>query len=138
MSLSLADVIQYERIFVEGLHRGDVSVADAAFAPECVIHFTGVPDPVRGVGAWKQLVAGFLAAFPDLHFTIEEQIISGDRVVIRWRATGTHKGPLGEVPPTGKSISIDGLILDRIAQGRVVERWEQFDQPRMLQQLGLV
>ena len=137
MSLSLADVIEHERIWVEGLHRGDVSAADAAFAPDCVVHITGVPEPLRGVGAWKQLIAGLLAAFPDLRFTIEDQIISGDRVVFRWHATATHKGPLGEVPPTGKSISIDGLILDRIAQGRVVERWEQWDQPRMLQQLGL-
>ena len=137
MSLSLADVIEHERIWVEGLNRGDVSAADAAFAPDCVVHITGVPDPLRGVGEWKQLVAGLLAAFPDLHFTIEDQIISGERAVFRWGATGTHKGPLGEVPPTGKSISVDGLIFDRVAEGRVVERWEQWDQPLMLQQLGL-
>jgi predicted ester cyclase len=50
---------------------------------------------------------------------------------------GTHTGPLGPVPPTGRRIEIDGLIIDHVADGRVVERWEQFDQSVMLRQLGL-
>jgi hypothetical protein len=45
---------EYQRIWVEGLNRGDVSVADAAFAADCVVHITGVPAPLRGVGAWEQ------------------------------------------------------------------------------------
>ena len=122
---------------MDGLNRGDLSAADEAFADDCVVHITGVPEPIRGVAAWKQFVSGLVAAFPDLHFTIEDQVAGQDRVAFRWRGTGTHTGPLGAVPPTGKPIAIDGLILDRVADGRVVERWEQWDQPRMLQQLGL-
>jgi predicted ester cyclase len=82
------------------------------------------------------MMAGFLRAFPDLHITIEEQLVQGDHVAFRWRATGTHTGPLGAAPPTGKSVVLDGLILDRVAEGKVRERWEQWDQSRMLQQLG--
>ena len=52
-------------------------------------------------------------------------------------ATGTHTGPLGAAPPTGKSVALDGLIVDRVADGKVQERWEQWDQSLMLQQLGL-
>src|SRR5688500_14063103 len=135
--MPIPQIAQHEQIWVEGLNRGDVSVADQAFASGCIIHITGVPEPLRGVAPWKELVAGLLAAFPDLHFTIEDQLIAGDKVAFRWRATGTHTGPLGEVPPTGKQVAIDGLILDRLENGRVVERWEQWDQPIMLQQLGL-
>jgi steroid delta-isomerase-like uncharacterized protein len=138
MSLPLSEVVQHERIWLEGLHRGDVSAADRAFAVDCVVHVTGVAEPLRGVEAVKQHVAGFLVAFPDLHFTMEDQFVVGDRVAVRWHATGTHRGPLREVPPTGRSIAIDGLIIDRFADGVVVERWEQWDQPRMLQQLGLM
>lgn len=138
MPLSLSEVIEYERVWVEGLNRGDVSAADRAFAKDCVVHITGAPELLRGVGAWKQFVGGMLAAFPDIQFTIEDQLVDGDRAAFRWQATGTHTGPLGEVPPTGRSVRIDGVIFDRIVNGVVAERWEQWDQPGMLQQLGLM
>jgi predicted ester cyclase len=79
-----------------------------------------------------------LAAFPDFKVTVEDQITSGDKVATRWTAVGTHTGPLGESPPTGKTARFDGLILDRVVEDRVVERWEQWDQMGMLQQLGIV
>lgn len=129
--------MEHERIWVEGLNRGDVSAADAAFAADCVVHLTGVPEPFRGVGPWKDFVAGLVQAFPDLHFTIEDQLVEGDRVAFRWHATATHTGPLGAVPATGKRMAVDGLIIDRVAAGKVKERWEQWDQSLMLQQLGL-
>src|SRR5688572_16737715 len=135
--MPVESLMEHERIWVEGLNRGDVSVADAAFAPDCVVHITGVAAPFRGVGPWKEFVAGILNAFPDIHFTIEDQLVQGDGVAFRWRATGTHKGPLGAVPPTGKTVAVDGLILDRIVGGKVQERFEQWDQSIMLQQLGL-
>ena len=128
--------IEYERLWIDGLNRGDVSAADAVFAPSCVVHITGVAAPLRGVGPWKELLAGLLTAFPDLHFTLEDQLVQGDRVAFRWHATGTHTGPLGAAPPTGKSVALDGLIVDRVVDGKVQERWEQWDQSLMLQQLG--
>jgi len=134
--MSVASVVEYERIWIEGLNRGDVSVADAAFAPDCVFHITGVPEPFRGVSSWKAFVAGLLSAFPDIRFTIEDQIVQDDRIAFRWRATGTHTGPLGPAPATGKTVTVDGLIVDRLVNGKVQERWEQFDQSLMLQQLG--
>jgi steroid delta-isomerase-like uncharacterized protein len=129
-------VMEYERVWIEGLNRGDVSAADAAFAPDCVVHITGVAEPFRGVGPWKEFVGGLVRAFPDIHFTIEDQLVQGDVVAFRWRATATHTGPLGAAPPTGKSIAVDGLIVDRVANGKAQERWEQWDQSLMLQQLG--
>lgn len=134
--MPVKSVMEYERVWIEGLNRGDVSAADTAFAPDCVVHITGVAEPVRGVGAWKELISGLLRAFPDLHLTIEDQLVQGDRVAFRWRARGTHTGPLGAAPPTGKSVRLDGLIIDRVVDGRVQERWEQWDQSLMLQQLG--
>ncbi|HEU4721624.1 MAG TPA: ester cyclase [Gemmatimonadaceae bacterium] len=134
--MPVESLMEYERIWIEGLNRGDVSVADTAFSPDCVIHITGVADPIRGLGPWKELVGGLLAAFPDLQFTVEDQFTQGDRVAFRWHAAGTHTGPLGAAPPTGKPIAIDGLIVDHVEDGKVRERWEQWDQSLMLQQLG--
>ena len=135
--MTVANVVEHERIWVEGLNRGDMSAADGVFATDCTVHITGVAQPIRGVAAWKEFVSGLLKAFPDLHFTIEEQLTDGPQVAIRWRATGTHRGPLGPVPPTGRSIRVDGLIIDHLERGMVTERWEQWDQSCMLQQLGL-
>jgi predicted ester cyclase len=130
-------VAPHEAILVNGLNRGDVSVVDDLFTPDCVIHLTGAAEPLRGVGPWKQALSEFLAAFPDVQFTIHETVTSGDTVVSRWHGTGTHQGPLGPIAPTGRRISVDGLILDHLTDGRVAERWEQFDQTVLLQQIGM-
>jgi steroid delta-isomerase-like uncharacterized protein len=134
--MSVESVMEHERLWIEGLNRGDVSAADAVFAPDCVVHMTGVAEPIRGIGPWKELIAGLLRAFPDLHLTVEDQLVQGDRVAFRWRATGTQTGPFGAAPPSGKPVVLDGLIMDRMAEGKVRERWEQWDQSLMLQQLG--
>lgn len=134
--MPVESVMEHERIWIEGLNRGDVSMANSVFAPDCVVHMTGIAEPIRGAGPFKEVVAGLLRAFPDLHLTIEDQLVQGDLVAFRWRATGTHNGPLGAAPPTGKPVALDGLILDRMAGGKVRERWEQWDQSLMLQQLG--
>jgi steroid delta-isomerase-like uncharacterized protein len=132
------DVTAYERIWVEGLNRGDVSVADQAFAPECVIHMNGSPDPNLSLGGFKEMIGGMLVAFPDFRMTVEDQIVAGEKVATRWTAEGTNSGALGPVPATGRHIQISGLILDRVVDGKVIERWEQWDQMGMMQQLGLV
>ena len=130
-------ISDYERTWVEGLNRGDLSIADRVFAPDCVIHINGSPDPNLSVDGFKQMMSGLLAAFPDLHLTIDDQIGAGDKVATRWSAEGTNSGPFGTVPATGRRVRVNGLILDRVAGGKVVERWEQWDQMGMMQQLGL-
>ena len=127
-----------QQTWIDALNRGDVSAADEVFAADCVIHINGSPDRNLNVAGFKQMIAGLLAAFPDLRLTIEDQIVAGNTVATRWVAEGTNSAPFGNVPATGRRVRVDGLILDHIADGRVVERWEQWDQAGMMQQLGLV
>jgi steroid delta-isomerase-like uncharacterized protein len=131
------DITAYERTWVEGLNRGDVSAADRAFAPDCVVHINGSPEPNLSLGGFKEMMSGLLSAFPDLRLTVEDQIVAGDKVATRWVAEGTNSGPFGPVPATGRRIRIGGMILDRVVDGKVIERWEQWDQMAMMQQLGL-
>ena len=82
-------IAAYERTWVDGLNRGDVSVADKVFAPNCVIHINGSPERNLGVDGFKQMVSGLLAAFPDLHFTVEDQIVAA----IKSRHDGSQQAP---------------------------------------------
>jgi steroid delta-isomerase-like uncharacterized protein len=127
----------YQQTWIDGLNRGDVSVAEKVFAADCVIHISGSPEPNLGLAGLKQMIAGLLAAFPDLRLSIEDQIVAGDKIATRWVAEGTNSAPFGNAPATGRRVRVDGLILDRVADGRVVERWELWDQAGMMQQLGL-
>lgn len=126
-----------EQTWIDSLNRGDVSAADDVFAAGCVIHINGSPDPNLNVAGFKQMMVGLLTAFPDIHITIEDHVVLGNKVAVRWVAEGTHTAALGPVPATGRRVRVNGLILDHIANGKVIERWEQWDQMGMLQQLGV-
>ena len=69
---------------------------------------------------------------------VVDQIAEGDKVVTRIVSTGTHTGAFQGIPATGKPIRVDGILIERYANGRIVERWDQFDQLGMLQQLGVI
>jgi len=128
----------YEQKWVDGLNSGNISVADEVFQPDCVIHINGNPQRDLSLDSFKQMIAGLLVAFPDLHFTIDDQFTSGEKVSTRWTAKGTNTGPFGEMQATGRGVEIEGLIIDHIVNGKVTKRWELWDQMAMMQQLGLV
>jgi steroid delta-isomerase-like uncharacterized protein len=84
-----------------------------------------------------QAVAMFNTAFSDRRFTVDQMISEGDTVATRTTLRGTHTGELQGHPPTGKQISTTGLTMERIQDGKIVERWFQFDIPGVLQELGV-
>jgi steroid delta-isomerase-like uncharacterized protein len=83
-------------------------------------------------------LAASLAALPDFHLTVEEQVAEGDAVVTRWSATGTQLGPLFGIPATGKRVTATAIHVHHVRDGRIVDQWEQFDTLGVLGQLGLV
>jgi len=131
-------VSEYIQKWVDGLNSGNVSVADEVFQPDCIIHINGNPQRDLSLDNFKQMVAGMLTAFPDLHVTINDQFTSGEKVSTRWTAKGTNSGPFGEMQATGKKVEIEGLIIDYVLNGKVAKRWELWDQMAMMQQLGVV
>ncbi len=80
----------------------------------------------------------YRSAFPDSHVTYDELIDCGDTVVGRWSATGTQTGPMPGVEPTGTRIKISGITIYRLADGRIIEAWEQLDLLGMWQQHGFI
>ncbi|MGI8635887.1 MAG: ester cyclase [Segetibacter sp.] len=130
-------VTEYLQKWVDGLNSGNISVADEVFLPDCVIHINGNPQRDLSLSNFKQMLTGLLVAFPDLHFTINDQFTSGAKVSTRWTAKGTNTGPFGEMQATGRAVEIEGLIIDYVVNGRVAKRWELWDQMAMMQQLGV-
>ena len=91
-----------------------------------------------GIEGYKQFFVRLCAAFPDLHFTIEDQIAEGDRVMTRWTARGTHEAEFQGIPPTGKQGAVMGTGIYRLANGKIVEGWTNVDELGMLRQLGVL
>lgn len=127
------------RRFVEELSsKGDLSVADQLLSPNYSHHDNATPDFGPGPEGERQRVNLYRSAFPDLLFTIEDMIAEGDTVTCRWSSRGTHQGPLSGIAPTGKTITVRGLTINRFGGGKIVEGWVNWDALGMLQQLGVI
>jgi steroid delta-isomerase-like uncharacterized protein len=121
----------------EGWNKGNLKVVDQLYAPNFVQH-EPPPASVNSSEALKQYVGSYLTAFPDLHFTIDDLVAEGDKVVWRFSAKGTHKASFMGIPPTGKVSSITGMVLFRLENSRIVEAWVNIDALGLLQQLGVI
>jgi steroid delta-isomerase-like uncharacterized protein len=91
------------RIFEEVWNSKNTAAIDELMAANYVHHDPQSPKFSDGVEGYKQLVTHYLKAFPDAHFTIDQEIQEGDVSVTRWRVTGTHNGDLPTLPATGKA-----------------------------------
>jgi steroid delta-isomerase-like uncharacterized protein len=116
---------------------GDAAAIDRLVAPDLVMHLRGRSD-VAGVDAYRSFYAGYRAAFPDQRWTIEELIAEADTVVALWTLRATHRGELMGIAATGREVTVTGISVFRIADGRIAENWVQSDILGLLQQLGAV
>ncbi len=123
------------RFFEEVWSTGDVARRDDFLSPDYQGHLAGAPGPIDRNG-WTAWFEGFRLAFPDARFTVEDLIADGDRVAARLTMTGTHLGPLNGMPPTGRSVVVGGMSIERVVDGRIVEGWNQNDALGLLTQIG--
>ena len=125
------------RRFNEGIRQffqdGDVSGLDEICSPEFVHHGPGMPPDLEG---FKQMGLMFRAAISDMEVDVEDLIAEGDRVVDRITVRGTHTGELMGVPPSGKRFEMQEIHIARIVDGKIAERWTQFDMFGLLHQIG--
>jgi steroid delta-isomerase-like uncharacterized protein len=127
------------RFFTEEVfNKGNMEVVDKIIDAEFVHHDPNTREFGKGPEAFKKLLQRYHNAFPDLHITIEQQIMEGDLVVDRWKGEGTHQGELMGMAPTGKKVSICGISIHRISNGKILETWNNYDSMSLLQQLGLL
>ncbi len=94
-------------------------------------------EEIRGVEAMLNFLQVRFTAFPDWHEEIDLMIAEGDKVAYITTGTGTHTGPMGNVPPTGKPVEVVSYIVQRIENGKIAETWVGWDNLAVLSQLGL-
>jgi predicted ester cyclase len=128
------------RVLLELWGEGRLEVADELYAPHYVDHVARGPEASRVVGpeGIKQAVTEFRRGFPDLRYTVEEEMAERDLVLARFSARGTNTGPFLGAPPTGRVVSYTGFDLNRIVDGKIVESWVNYDALGLLQQLGRI
>ncbi len=124
----------HEEIF----NQGNLALAAEMFSPDFAWYEAHLPSLPKGPEAIKTFASMLRAAFPDLRLTLEDTIAEGDRVVNRWTFRGTQRGEFYGVPPTGREVTISGIDIWRIKDGRIVENQQVVDNLGLLQQLGAI
>jgi steroid delta-isomerase-like uncharacterized protein len=125
------------RAVEEVWNRGNYAALDQLVTDDIVIHSSKAGEDIHGPEGITQFYSALRAAFPDIHFTIDDQIASKDKVVTRWTARGTHKGEFQGIPATNKPVKMTGIDIDRLVNGKVVECWPIVDEMDVLQQLSV-
>ena len=105
----------------------------AYLAPDVVVHAPGLPAGLAGA---RQVLAGYLSAFPELHLTIDMLLALDGELLARLTATGTHQGSFLALAPTGQRVNVDVFEGWRLRDGRCAEHWLQLDTCELLRQLG--
>jgi steroid delta-isomerase-like uncharacterized protein len=97
-----------------------------------------LPGQQQGREGLKDVIGGMRAAFPDIHWVLDEVIAEGDKVVSRFTWTGTHRATFMGIPSTDKKVTVKGMVIDRLTNGKMAESRILMDTLGLLQQLGVV
>jgi steroid delta-isomerase-like uncharacterized protein len=122
------------RQLFEAMTRGDLDAVDTLFTPNAVVHDPG--REFRGRAAIREGLRSLRTSFPDITYTVEDQIAEGDRVASRYRGEGTHLGDWRGVPATGRRVRYTGNLIHRFEGGQIAEFWGEADALGLLHLLG--
>jgi steroid delta-isomerase-like uncharacterized protein len=126
------------RLFNEVWNAGTLDAIEELYAADYVADYRPYAPLRRGHDAIKGMVQRAHAAFPDYHEELEEMVAEGDKVVVRLTITGTQLGQWGPLPPTGKQVRFEEIVILRLRDGKVVEQRGLPDNLAALRQLGVV
>jgi steroid delta-isomerase-like uncharacterized protein len=125
------------RFVAEVLNEGKIESTDEFFW-ENMVEQVPLPGQGPGVEGLKDVLRGMRAAFPDMHWKVEEQIAEGDKVVTRFEWTGTHRGEFLGVPATGRRVKVWGIVIDRLDGDRIKDTRIIMDTLGLMAQLGAI
>lgn len=131
----MTEARRFAERFYQEVSRGNLDFVDEALAEDFVEH-EDIPGVAPGRDGVKELFATLKQAFPDLLLRAEDTVAEGDRVVIRFRLTGTHEGEFLGIAPTGREVDVTGFDMVRVEGGKAVEHWGATDMLKLMEQLG--
>ena len=121
----------------EAINQKNLDALDEIVASDMTDH-DPAPGQAPGLEGVKQYFSSLHTAFPDVQMNIEEMIAEGDKIVARVSVSGTHQGEFMGIDSTGNRVAITRIDILRIADGKIVEHWGNFDDLGMMQQLGVI
>ena len=124
---------QLTETYLEMLNTHDPDVVDRFVAEKYINHNAFVAD---GREANRQFWGAFFAGLPDLTATMEDLVVSGDRVVGRFVYRGTHSGAVMGIPATGRPVEMRSIDIWRVQDGEFVEHWDELNLMEVFQQIG--
>jgi steroid delta-isomerase-like uncharacterized protein len=132
-----SNIKNYTYVWDEIMNKGKLDMFnDSNFTKDVVMHAS--PSDIIGIDNARAYYANFLTGFSNIQFTIEDVFGQGDKLVKHWRFKGTHTGNFFGIPPTGKTVDIDGTTLVRMSNGKIAEEKDFYDNYEFLNQLGLI
>jgi steroid delta-isomerase-like uncharacterized protein len=126
------------RYFDEVWNEGHLDALDELLTPDYLNHNPSTPNPPRGPGGLKPIVAAMRDAVPDLHYHILDMVVAADKVAVFVHVTGTQTGPLFGLPATGKRIDVRQMQIEWLKDGRIWQHWRITDELTLLRQIGAV
>jgi steroid delta-isomerase-like uncharacterized protein len=125
------------RLYEEVWNKRRVELVDELMSPSHAMHDNHLPDSGIGPEAYKRNVARFVTGFPDLRLTVEDMLAENDKVAVGWTISGTHKGEFRGISPTGKKVSIEGITINHIVDGKIMDSYISADYLGLMQELGV-
>lgn len=123
------------RFLEEAWNRRNTAICDELLSPDYRHEMPGSSTPSVGPASYKQLIDMFTAAFPDTRFEIKEIFGEGDRVCVVWEVRATHKGVFNGIRPTHRAVTVPGVGVCRVRDGKIVEMRSLFDNASFARQL---
>jgi steroid delta-isomerase-like uncharacterized protein len=121
---------------VEAFNASDMAKLLALVAPDIIIHYAEMPQPLQGRETWQHGYALMKSAFPDLKISLDDLVACDDKVALRLTLSGTHQGEFQGIPATGRAISYVSHEFYRITDGQIAEEWICSDTASLFSQLS--
>jgi len=126
------------RLYGEIWNDRRLEVVNEIISPSHALHDNNAPGSSIGPEAYKRTVTRFLTGFPDLRFSIEDVVAEEEKLAVSWNFSGTHKGKYMGISATNTKVSVDGITIHHIVNGKIMDSYVNWDALGMMQQLGAV
>ena len=135
-SLTEEEAIVILNILMETMSNVDTTLVDEIIHPDCVLRYPLLPEPIKGIDAYKKFVKSTANTFSEFKGKVEEVNVKGDRIWSRYSMSGINTGSLGKFSPTGKKFQVTGMGITRIEDGKIIEDETYWNVLGFFQQLG--